>query len=71
MMRGGDVSRPGLAPLKMLSFENGVNLTLGLPIRTSPDHGTAFDHRPRPRQSASTRGAGLGRTADHPPNPWA
>ncbi|HPC19808.1 MAG: 4-hydroxythreonine-4-phosphate dehydrogenase PdxA [Kiritimatiellae bacterium] len=34
----------GLAPLKMLSFETGVNLTLGLPIvRTSPDHGTAFD----------------------------
>ncbi|MGD9782706.1 MAG: 4-hydroxythreonine-4-phosphate dehydrogenase PdxA [Kiritimatiellia bacterium] len=34
----------GLAPMKMLSFESGVNLTLGLPIvRTSPDHGTAFD----------------------------
>ena len=33
-----------LAPLKMLAFESGVNLTLGLPIiRTSPDHGTAFD----------------------------
>ncbi len=34
----------GLIPFKMLSFENGVNVTLGLPIiRTSPDHGTAFD----------------------------
>lgn len=34
----------GLAPLKMLAFETGVNVTLGLPIvRTSPDHGTAFD----------------------------
>jgi 4-hydroxythreonine-4-phosphate dehydrogenase len=34
----------GLGPLKMLAFESGVNLTLGLPIvRTSPDHGTAFD----------------------------
>ncbi|MFN3660406.1 MAG: 4-hydroxythreonine-4-phosphate dehydrogenase PdxA [Brevinematales bacterium] len=34
----------GLAPFKMVSFENGVNITLGLPfIRTSPDHGTAFD----------------------------
>ena len=34
----------GLAPMKMLSFDTGVNLTLGLPIvRTSPDHGTAFD----------------------------
>ena len=34
----------GLGPLKMLSFDSGVNVTLGLPIvRTSPDHGTAFD----------------------------
>ncbi len=34
----------GLGPLKMLAFECGVNVTLGLPIvRTSPDHGTAFD----------------------------
>jgi len=33
-----------LIPLKMLHFEDGVNVTLGLPIiRTSPDHGTAFD----------------------------
>ncbi len=34
----------GLIPFKLLSFQEGVNLTLGLPfIRTSPDHGTAFD----------------------------
>jgi 4-hydroxythreonine-4-phosphate dehydrogenase len=34
----------GLAPLKMVAFEQGVNWTLGLPfIRTSPDHGTAYD----------------------------
>jgi len=34
----------GLIPFKLESFEEGVNLTLGLPfIRTSPDHGTAFD----------------------------
>lgn len=34
----------GLAPLKMLAFDNGVNWTLGLPfVRTSPDHGTAYD----------------------------
>ena len=34
----------GLAPFKMLHFNNGVNVTLGLPfVRTSPDHGTAFD----------------------------
>lgn len=33
-----------LIPFKMLAFETGVNLTLGLPfVRTSPDHGTAFD----------------------------
>ena len=33
-----------LAPFKTLYFKDGVNLTLGLPfIRTSPDHGTAFD----------------------------
>jgi len=34
----------GLIPLKMIAFEKGVNVTLGLPIiRTSVDHGTAFD----------------------------
>ncbi len=34
----------GLAPLKMAAFDQGVNWTLGLPfIRTSPDHGTAYD----------------------------
>jgi 4-hydroxythreonine-4-phosphate dehydrogenase len=34
----------GLAPLKMLAFDTGVNVTLGLPfVRTSPDHGTAYD----------------------------
>jgi 4-hydroxythreonine-4-phosphate dehydrogenase len=34
----------GLIPIKMLSFDKGVNITLGLPfVRTSPDHGTAFD----------------------------
>ena len=33
-----------LIPLKTLAFDSGVNITLGLPIvRTSPDHGTAFD----------------------------
>ncbi|MDF3129800.1 4-hydroxythreonine-4-phosphate dehydrogenase PdxA [Kiritimatiellaeota bacterium B1221] len=33
----------GLGPLKLWAFDEGVNITLGLPIiRTSPDHGTAF-----------------------------
>lgn len=34
----------GLIPIKALDFDEGVNVTLGLPfIRTSPDHGTAYD----------------------------
>jgi 4-hydroxythreonine-4-phosphate dehydrogenase len=48
-----------LIPLKALHFEDGVNITLGLPIvRTAPDHGTAFDIAgqdiadPRPMASA-------------------
>jgi 4-hydroxythreonine-4-phosphate dehydrogenase len=33
-----------LIPLKTIGFDRGVNVTLGLPVvRTSPDHGTAFD----------------------------
>jgi 4-hydroxythreonine-4-phosphate dehydrogenase len=33
----------GLIPLKMIAFEKGVNVTIGLPfVRTSPDHGTAY-----------------------------
>ena len=47
-----------LIPLKALHFEDGVNITLGLPIiRTAPDHGTAFDiagqDRADPRPMAS------------------
>lgn len=34
----------GLVPLKMVAFDSGVNWTVGLPfVRTSPDHGTAYD----------------------------
>jgi 4-hydroxythreonine-4-phosphate dehydrogenase len=34
----------GLIPVKYLGVAHGVNVTLGLPfVRTSPDHGTAFD----------------------------
>ncbi len=34
----------GLIPFKMLAFREGVNLTLGIPfVRTSPDHGVAYD----------------------------
>ena len=64
----------GLGPLKMISFENGVNLTLGLPIiRTSPDHGTAFDLAGRNRANPASLVAALdwaARLAARP-NPWA
>lgn len=34
----------GLIPMKLLARDEAVNVTIGLPIiRTSPDHGTAFD----------------------------
>jgi 4-hydroxythreonine-4-phosphate dehydrogenase len=34
----------GLIPVKLLAFDRAVNTTIGLPfVRTSPDHGTAFD----------------------------
>ena len=45
----------GLIPFKMLSFDEGVNVTLGLPFcRTSPDHGTAFDIAWQGRASPSS-----------------
>ena len=50
----------GLAPLKMVCFENGVNWTLGLPfIRTSPDHGTAYDIAGQGKASPSSMVAAL------------
>ena len=34
----------GLIPVKLMAFDEAINTTIGLPfIRTSPDHGTAFD----------------------------
>jgi 4-hydroxythreonine-4-phosphate dehydrogenase len=47
-----------LIPIKAIHFEEAVNVTLGLPIvRTSPDHGTAFDiaglDRANPRPMAA------------------
>ena len=39
----------GLIPVKYLGIDDGVNVTLGLPfVRTSPDHGTAFDKAGQP-----------------------
>lgn len=43
----------GLAPLKAVDFEESVNVTLGLPfLRTSPDHGTAYDIAGRGRANS-------------------
>jgi 4-hydroxythreonine-4-phosphate dehydrogenase len=45
----------GLIPVKLLGLDHGVNTTLGLPfVRTSPDHGTAFDIAGTGRASASS-----------------
>ena len=45
----------GLIPVKYLGVEQGVNVTLGLPLlRTSPDHGTAFDIAGKGRANASS-----------------
>ena len=53
-----------LIPLKTLNFSHGVNITLGLPfIRTSPDHGTAFDIAGTGKADASSLIEAL-RTAD-------
>ncbi len=64
-----------LIPIKTLDFDRGVNVTLGLPfIRTSPDHGTAFDIAGQGRANPSStlealrlawRLAGRSRTAGH------
>ena len=45
----------GLTPFKALAFDEGVNFTAGLPIvRTSPDHGTAFDIAGKDKASAQS-----------------
>ncbi|REC58446.1 4-hydroxythreonine-4-phosphate dehydrogenase PdxA [Rhodosalinus sediminis] len=49
-----------LIPIKTLDFDRGVNLTLGLPfVRTSPDHGTAFDIAGTGRANAASTVAAL------------
>jgi 4-hydroxythreonine-4-phosphate dehydrogenase len=63
----------GLGPLKMLAFDTGVNLTLGLPlVRTSPDHGTAYDIAGQDRANPASMVAAITwalRLARRP-NPW-
>jgi 4-hydroxythreonine-4-phosphate dehydrogenase len=50
----------GLIPLKLLGFDEGVNITLGTPlIRTSPDHGTAFDIVGQNKADASSMKAAI------------
>ena len=54
-----------LIPLKALDFDGGVNVTLGLPfVRTSPDHGTAFDIAGTGRASEASLIAALKLAAD-------
>jgi 4-hydroxythreonine-4-phosphate dehydrogenase len=50
----------GLIPVKYLGVEHGVNVTLGLPlVRTSPDHGTAFDIAGTGTADAASLGAAV------------
>ncbi len=54
-----------LIPLKTVDFANGVNITLGLPfVRTSPDHGVAFDIAGTGRADPSSLVAALGLARD-------
>lgn len=55
----------GLIPLKLLHFDDGVNITLGLPIiRTSVDHGTAYDLAGTGRASSRSMLAAIGMAVD-------
>jgi 4-hydroxythreonine-4-phosphate dehydrogenase len=50
----------GLVPLKMIGFETGVNWMLGLPfVRTSPDHGTAYDIAGQGKANPSSMSAAI------------
>ena len=54
-----------LIPLKALHFDEGVNITLGLPIvRTAPDHGTAFDIAGEDRADPRAMGAAIRMAAE-------
>ena len=55
----------GLIPFKLIHFEDGVNLTMGLPmVRTSVDHGTAYDIAGRGVASASSLAAAFFMASD-------
>lgn len=55
----------GLIPVKLLAFDQSVNVTVGLPIiRTSPDHGTAFDIVGRNRANPGSMKAAINLAID-------
>ena len=63
----------GLGPLKMVGFDEGINVTLGLPIiRTSPDHGTAFGIAGQGVASAQSMRNAIALAVEMAgkPNPW-
>lgn len=63
----------GLAPLKMIGFDEGINVTLGLPIiRTSPDHGTAFGIAGKNKASPKSMMCAIELAIEMAsnPNPW-
>ena len=63
----------GLGPLKMIGFDEGINVTLGLPIiRTSPDHGTAFGIAGKGVASAGSMKSAISLAIEMAgkPNPW-
>jgi 4-hydroxythreonine-4-phosphate dehydrogenase len=63
----------GLAPLKLIAFDSGVNLTLGLPIvRTSPDHGTAYGIAGKNKANPASMATAIeqARLLAGRPNPW-
>ncbi len=63
----------GLTALKTIAFDKGVNITLGLPfVRTSPDHGTAFDIAGRKRADSGSMLAAITVAAELAgrANPW-
>ena len=50
----------GLIPVKLMAFDQAINTTIGLPfIRTSPDHGTAFDIAGQGIANASSMNAAI------------
>ena len=55
----------GLAPFKTIAMDRGVNLTAGLPyVRTSPDHGTAYDIAGKGEASADSMREAIYRAID-------